>query len=114
ALASMAASDVLALAGLTLAVIGIYPALSPLIGLPTSFLGGAAGAGGTALVYAIGGLGAFLGPAIIGALKQETGDYAAAMATLAGALVLAALLVLGTGRAMAPRKTDNASVKAGQ
>jgi ACS family tartrate transporter-like MFS transporter len=104
----------LALVGLTLAVIGIYPSLSPLIGLPTSFLGGAAGAGGTALVYAIGGLGAFLGPAIIGALRQETGDYAAAMAALAVALVLAALLVLGTGRAIALRKTGNASVKTGR
>ena len=102
--ASVASSDAVALVALSVAVVGIYPALSPLIGLPTSFLRGAAGAAGTALVYAIGGVGAFLGPAVIGVLKEETGDYAAGMAALSVALILAALLVLATGRAMTPRR----------
>jgi ACS family tartrate transporter-like MFS transporter len=100
AMASFAASDWVALVGLSLAVTGIYPALSPLIGLPSSFLGGAAGAGGTALIYAVGGVGAFLGPAAIGYLKQATGTYSAAMGFCALAMVFAALLVLGVGRAM--------------
>jgi len=100
--ASLGASDWLTLIALSVAVVGIYPALSPLITLPASFLGGAAAAAGTALIYAIGGLGAFLGPAIIGALKQATGGYAAGMAALAAALVLAAFLVLAAGRAMGP------------
>jgi len=60
-------------------------------------------------VYAIGGIGAFLGPAVVGALKEETGGYAAGMATLSVALVLAAALVLVVGRAMAPRS----AIKAG-
>jgi ACS family tartrate transporter-like MFS transporter len=99
--ASWGESDWLTLMALSLAVVGIYPSLSPLISLPSSFLGGAAGAGGTALVYAIGGLGAFLGPAIIGTLKEETGGYAAGMAALAVGVVLAALIALAAGRAMA-------------
>ncbi len=112
--ASLAASDMLALMALSLAVIGIYPSLSPLINLPSSFLGGAAAAGGTALVYAIGGLGAFLGPAVIGILREETGGYAAGMAALAIGLVLAALIVLATGRAMAPRKGESPSPNVGR
>ena len=75
--ASMVTSNVLGLIALSVAVVGIYPALSPLINLPVSFLGGAAGAGGTAIVYAIGGIGAFLGPAVVGALKEQTGGYGA-------------------------------------
>jgi ACS family tartrate transporter-like MFS transporter len=103
ATASLAPSDVLVLLALSVAVIGIYPSLSPLISLPVSFLGGAAGAGATALIYAIGGIGAFAGPAIIGRLKEDTGNYASGMGALAVALVLAALLILGTGRVLAPR-----------
>src|SRR5262249_23035797 len=104
AAASIVPSDLLTLLALSLAVIGIYPSLSPLIGLPTSFLGGAAGAGGTALIYAIGGLGAFLGPAAIGALKETTGGYGGGLAAMALMLLLAALLVILTGRAMGQAK----------
>jgi ACS family tartrate transporter-like MFS transporter len=99
--AALTGSDAASLLSLTLAVIGIYASLSPLINLPASFLGGAAAASGTALVYAIGGVGAFLGPAMIGVLKEETGTYTAAMAALSGALVAAALIVLVLGRMMA-------------
>ena len=59
--------------------------------------------GGIALVIAIGNLGGFLGPYMIGALKEQTGGYAASMAALAFAMLLSAVIVLTVGRAMTPR-----------
>lgn len=114
AIASVSSWNSVILAGLCLAVVGIYPSLSPLIGLPSSFLSGAAGAAGTALVYAIGGLGAFLGPFVIGALRESTGGYASGMAMLAIALVLSALLVLVTGRAMVPGRISPMETEEGK
>ena len=68
------------------------------------FLGGAAAAAGIAFANAIGNVGAFLGPFIIGVLTQRTGTYAASMAVLALSLVVsAAIIVLVLRRAMVPR-----------
>ena len=102
--ASMAPSDALSLLALSLAVITIYPTLSPVINIPTMFLSGPAAAGGTALCYAIGMLGAFGGPTIMGVIREQTGGYTAAMLLLAVGLLAASALVLAVGRALAPRK----------
>ena len=40
---------------------------------------------------------------MIGALKEQTGGYAASMAALAFAMLLSAVIVLTVGRAMTPR-----------
>jgi len=71
--------------------------------LPPSFLRGTAAAGGIGLFNTLGSLGGFLGPAFIGILREGSGDYATGMAAIAGGFVLAALIVLAVGRAMAPR-----------
>jgi ACS family tartrate transporter-like MFS transporter len=101
--ASLAQSDLLALAALTAATVGLMATLGPLLSLPSSFLSGTAAAGGIALCNAFGNVGGFVGPYMIGMLKQETGGYASAMAALAFVLVMAALITLALGRAMAPR-----------
>ena len=44
-----------------------------------------------------------LGPTVVGKLKEQTGDYAAAMAAMATALIVASVIVLVLGRAMAAR-----------
>ena len=103
ALASIAQSDLIALVALTCVAVGILASFGPFFSLPSSFLGGTAAAGGIALVNSIGALGAFFGPIIIGVLKEQTGNYASAMAALAFGLVLSAAIVLALGRAMAPR-----------
>jgi ACS family tartrate transporter-like MFS transporter len=91
----------LPLLALSVAVIGLYATLAPLISLPASFLGGRAAAGGISVVYAIANLGAFLGPTIIGVLREQSGDYSSGMVALAAALLISAMIVLLTGRAMA-------------
>jgi ACS family tartrate transporter-like MFS transporter len=62
--------------------------------LPPQFLGGAAAAAGIALINAIGNLGGFVGPALIGMLHDLTGSYTGGMLMLAGALIVEALLVV--------------------
>ena len=89
---------------LTLVIVGLMAYLGPFFMLSSSFLSGPAAAGGIALVNVFHtGLGGFLGPTIVGKLKEQTGDYSAPMAAMATALVVASVIVLVLGRAMAAR-----------
>ena len=49
-------------------------------------------------------MGGFLGPTIIGVLKESSGGYESGMVALAVGQTLAAVIVLALGRAMAPRR----------
>jgi ACS family tartrate transporter-like MFS transporter len=88
------------LAALTVASIGVYAALSVFWTLPTSFLGGTAAAGGIALINSFSNLGGFVGPTVMGWLKQHTGGYAAGFGVLAAGLIVAAVLVVAIGRTL--------------
>jgi ACS family tartrate transporter-like MFS transporter len=101
AVASVTQNHLLVLVALTLVLAGVLAALGPMYSLLSSFLSGTAAAGGIALVVAMGTLGGFAGPTIIGVLKQASGGYAASMAALSGLLVLTAAIVLALGRTMA-------------
>jgi ACS family tartrate transporter-like MFS transporter len=101
--ASLAHSAFLSLLAITLAAVGLSAILPTFFSLLSSFLSGPAAAAGIAMAIAIGNLGSFAGPSIVGLLRQQTGDFAAAMAAFALALGLAALIVLAVGRSMVPR-----------
>jgi ACS family tartrate transporter-like MFS transporter len=45
-------------------------------------------------------LGGFVGPFLVGVLKQQTGTYSLGMAVLAVGLLLSALIIVGLGRAV--------------
>jgi ACS family tartrate transporter-like MFS transporter len=98
--ASLTDNHLLVLVALTLAMAGGLSGIGPFQSLLSSFSRGAAAASGLALVNTIGTLGGFFGPVIVGTLRARTGDYGAAMAALGAAQLLAALIVLATGRAM--------------
>jgi ACS family tartrate transporter-like MFS transporter len=68
--------------------------VGPFWAMPPLFLGGTAAAAGIALINAIGNLGGFAGPAIMGGLRDVTGGYAGGLLVLSSALVVEALLVL--------------------
>jgi ACS family tartrate transporter-like MFS transporter len=85
---------------LTVATMGVYAALVVLWTLPQSFLGGTAAAGAIALVNSIANLGGFLGPTVVGYLKQATGSYAAAMGFLSMGLVMTAIVIVGLSRSI--------------
>ena len=84
----------LAIFALIMANIGISSCKPPLWSIPSLFLSGPAAAAGLAAINSIGNLGGFAGPAIIGWLKETTGDFSLALYAVAGMLVVSALLTL--------------------
>lgn len=84
----------LAVLSLMLVPLGHCGAYGPFWSMPTRFLTGAAAASGVALVATIASVGGFLGPLIIGALKDRTGTHVLAFLLLGSLGVVAALLSL--------------------
>lgn len=83
---------VLAMIGLTLAAMGALSTLPMFWSLPTAFLGGSAAAAGIALINSVGNLAGFAGPYFIGFMKDLTHSTNTGLYTMAGALILGALL----------------------
>ena len=83
-----------ALTALSIAAFGIWGTLGPFWTLPTAFLRGTAAAGGIALVNSVGNVGGFIGPILVGWIRESTGQFATGLLTLAGILVLGAVVVL--------------------
>ena len=80
----------MSLAWVTLALIGITSARAIFWTIPTKFLTGLAAAGGLAFINSIGTLGGFVGPYVVGWLRDATGSFSA------GLMAMAALLALST------------------
>jgi MFS transporter, ACS family, tartrate transporter len=80
--------------------------------IPPAFLGGAAAAAGIATINAVGNLGGFVGPAVMGWLRAGTDGYTSGLLVLAGALAVEAVLVL-TLR-LSPPATDPTGESAGR
>ncbi|MGJ7543175.1 MFS transporter [Variovorax sp. LT1R16] len=91
---AMHGNAVWAMAGLTIATMGIMATLPVFWGLPTSFLGGAAAAAGIAFINSFGNLSGFAAPFLIGVIKDITKSTDSGLHMLAGLLVLGAVLVL--------------------
>jgi len=108
--ASIAGNYLIVLAALALAMAAGLSGIGPFQSMLSSYTRGAAAASSLALVNTIGTFGGFFGPVIVGALKNWTGGYGAAMAALAGAQLLAALIVLGAGGAMGRNARPDATV----
>lgn len=88
-LSVMLTSLVPALTCMTLALIGTISARTILYTIPQSFLTGPAAAGGIAFINSIGAFGAFVGPYMVGFLKDRTGSFEAGMIGMAIILVVA-------------------------
>jgi ACS family tartrate transporter-like MFS transporter len=87
-------SPLLVIVSLGIAAIGTYVSIVPFWALPPIFLSGTAAAGGIALINATGNLGGFVGPYIVGWVKNATQSYMAGILALAVALIAAAGLIL--------------------
>jgi MFS transporter, ACS family, tartrate transporter len=97
-LAGLAGTVVAVLLALTLVNIGISSAKPPLWSMPTMFLSGSAAAAGIATINSIGNLGGFVGPAMIGWIKDLTGSFQGGLYFVAGLVVLSAVLTLVLAR----------------
>jgi MFS transporter, ACS family, tartrate transporter len=62
--------------------------------IPPIFLGGSAAAAGIALINAVGNLGGYVGPSVMGWLRDLTGGYSRGLLVLAAALAVEAIIVM--------------------
>jgi ACS family tartrate transporter-like MFS transporter len=101
AAASVVQSSFITLTALTCTTVGVLCVFPPLNGLLKSCLSGAAIACGFAVVNSIGNLGGFIGPYLIGAIKEATGSYASSMIVIAIGLMISAVMLFLLGRKLA-------------
>jgi ACS family tartrate transporter-like MFS transporter len=99
------------LLALTLVNIGISASKPPLWSMPTLFLSGPAAAAGIATINSIGNLGGFVGPSMIGWIKDVTGSFAGGLYFVAALLVLSALITLLLARSAARQSGQATSVQ---
>jgi MFS transporter, ACS family, tartrate transporter len=85
-------SLLVALAGLTIALIGVTSARAIFWNVPTRFLTGVGAAGGLAFINTIGVFGGFVGPSMMGLLKDWTGSFTAGLMAMAAIMLAATLL----------------------
>ena len=90
-----AGTTILLVASLSLAAFGVVGWLGPFWSLPTAFLREQAAAGGIALINSMGAAGGFVGPYLIGKVKERTGACTPGLLLLAGCLVAAAVIFVG-------------------
>lgn len=82
----------IALFCITVAVSGIMASRPPFWSLPPMILTGSSAAGGIAMINAIGNLGGFAGPYVMGWATQVTGSFQAGLLSIAALLVLSCFL----------------------
>jgi ACS family tartrate transporter-like MFS transporter len=90
------------LAAMCLATIGFYGSKGPFWPLPSTFLTGIAAAAGMALINSVGNVGGFMGPFLVGWIKDSTGSFNNGLYALAGFMVLAAVVTVAG--VQAPRR----------
>jgi ACS family tartrate transporter-like MFS transporter len=77
----------------TLSQMGQRSVMSVFWAIPPIFLGGTGAAAGIALINAIGNLGGWFGPSMMGWLRETTGGYVGGLLVLAAVLVAEAIVV---------------------
>jgi MFS transporter, ACS family, tartrate transporter len=91
-----------ALAAMSVAVVGMYGTRPPFWPLPSTFLSGAAAAGGIALINSIGNLGGYVGPFVVGWIKNSTNSFETALFFLAACSFASAAIAFFANRACNP------------
>jgi MFS transporter, ACS family, tartrate transporter len=84
-------TQVTALIPLAIAAAGIYAVLPLIWTLPNKFLTGMAAAGGIAFINSVGNLGGFVGPYIVGYIREATGSFTWALMALSLGMFLAGI-----------------------
>lgn len=109
AMAAFVTSPALSLIALTLTIVGTISFQATFWAVPPSFLTGRAAAAGIAFVVAVGNLGGFAGPYLIGRVKEATNSYAIALLVLAGFLACSTMMMLMLGNPARPRRVTPAA-----
>jgi MFS transporter, ACS family, tartrate transporter len=87
-------SSYVALGAMAMATTGLYGSRPSFWPLPSTFLTGTAAAGGIALVNSIGNIGGYIGPFIVGWIKDSSQSFEAGLYFLAACSLAAGILTL--------------------
>ncbi len=96
--AARAQSIPVALCAMSLVAIGLLSTMGPFWALTTRMIGGAAAAGGVAMITMLGACGGGLGPYVTGRLRDATHSFAGGLYLISGLALGAALLALAVRR----------------
>jgi MFS family permease len=91
--AAQATNPYLAMTGLIIAFAGLKSTIAPFWALSTAFLSGTAAAGGIALINSVGNLGGYIGPYLVGYVKDKTGNNMVSLMLLGGSLLAMGILI---------------------
>lgn len=106
-LASSQVGPVGGMVALTVAAAAILSVFPPFWALATGVLrGSTASAAGIALINAMGNLGGFVAPYVVGALRQSSGGFAAGLVFLAVVAFLSSLLLVAFRRRFTPVRAE--------
>ena len=93
-LAGGTTSLAVAVALVSVAVVGVFSMMGPFWAMPTAFLSGTTAAAGIEFINSVGNLGGFFGPYVIGLVRTSTGQFRGGLLVVAGALAISGALVL--------------------
>ncbi|HUV69406.1 MAG TPA: MFS transporter [Terracidiphilus sp.] len=91
---------------LTLVNIGVNGTKGPVWAMPSMFLTGAGAAAGIALINSMGNVGGFVGPVLIGWMKDKWGSYAPGLYTVGAMCAMSAVVIVVL--ALKPRQLPTA------
>ena len=92
--AAIAPNISVALCAMSLVAIGLWSTMGPFWALTTRMIGGAAAAGGVAIITMLGALGGFLGPYVTGRLRDATNSFASGLYLIGGLALMASMMSL--------------------
>ena len=95
--AALHGSAVLAILSFTVGVTGTLAMLPIFWTLPSTILRGAAAAAGLALINAIGNLGSFAGPYLVGWIKEASGSFTWGLLAVSAGVLLSGIIALQVG-----------------
>jgi ACS family tartrate transporter-like MFS transporter len=88
-----------ALLGMSAATVGIYGSRAAFWPMPSLFLTGTAAAGAIAMINAVGNLGGYVGPFVVGWIKDSTQSFGAGLYFLSACSLMAAVITFFAARA---------------
>jgi ACS family tartrate transporter-like MFS transporter len=94
ACAGFASGAIPVILALTIANIGVNSSKGPVWAMPSMFLTGASAAAGIAMINSMGNFGGFIGPVLVGWLKDKVGSYAGGLYIVGGMMALSAVVVV--------------------
>ena len=94
-----------AMVGISISTLGVIAARPIFWTLPGSFLTGSAAAAGIAFINAFGNLGGFIGPYVIGVIKDQTGSFTLGIVATSIPLILSVIAAVILAKRLAPART---------